>query len=55
MKTILFLLLFYTGAITIEYMKLRKKNKINYSNYKNCLKALASYDKELAEYLERNK
>ena len=31
----------------------RKKNKINYSNYQNCLLALAEADPQLAEYLSK--
>jgi len=33
--------------------KYYRKNEINYSNYQNCLRALAEYDKNLAEYLEK--
>ena len=34
---------------------LSQENKINYSNYRNCLLALAEYDPKLKEYLEKNK
>ena len=29
----------------------KEKNDINYSNYKNCLKALSEYDSSLANYI----
>jgi len=47
------LLIAYSIVMTIAYYKLWKKNNINYSNYKNCLKALAEYDPKLKEYLDK--
>lgn len=46
------LLIIYSVVVTYTCFKLMKENKIYYSNYKNALKALAEYDKELARYLE---
>lgn len=47
------LFFFYSGVLTIKYFKLKKTNKINYSNYQNCLRSLADSDPKLANYLER--
>lgn len=43
----------YSILTTIGFIKYYRKNEINYSNYQNCLRALAEYDKNLAEYLEK--
>lgn len=39
--------------IVYEYFKLKKENEINYSNYQNCLRALAEYDPRLKEKLKK--
>lgn len=49
------LLIIYSIVVTYTCFKLMKENKIYYSNYRNTLKALAEYDRELARYLEQNK
>lgn len=46
------LLILYSGILTIKYFKLRNLNEINYSNYQNCLKALADTDPNLSNYLK---
>lgn len=47
------LLILYSGILTIKYFKLKNLNKINYSNYQNCLRALADTDPKLANYLKK--
>jgi len=49
-----FILMFILGCLLIKNRELAIKNKINYSNYKNALLALAEYDPKLAQYLETN-
>lgn len=49
------ILIFIIIVLINEYRKLYKKNRINYSNYINCLIALSEYDKNLANYLESRK
>lgn len=51
MLYIIEILILYVGIMTIKYLKLKEKNKINYSNYQNCLKSLAETDPSLADYL----
>ena len=53
MIKLLEILIIYAGIITIKYFKLREKNKINYSNYVNCLRALKNFDPDLSKYLEK--
>jgi len=53
--TIIFILAFTSILgfhIALHY---RKRNKINYSNYQNCLIALAESDPELVKYISHNK
>ena len=52
MKEMISILVIYGVVVTYTCFKLMKENKIYYSNYKNTLKSLAEYDKELAKYLE---
>lgn len=47
------ILIAYSTLITIICYYFYKKYKINYSNYHNCLKALAEYDPGLKQYLEQ--
>lgn len=48
---ILEILIIYTSIVTIKYIEKSKENRINYSNYANCLRALSNTDPSLAEYL----
>lgn len=50
-----FVLIYIIGCLIIKLSKLSEENKINYSNYRNCLLALAEYDPKLKDYLEKNK
>lgn len=52
MQYIISLFIFIIIVLVMEYRKLYKTNKINYSNYRNCLFALSEYDKDLYNYLE---
>lgn len=45
------IILFGLG-MTVMYFDLRHKYKIMYSNYQNCLRALAENDPELKKYIE---
>jgi len=54
MTDLILLLTLYSIVTTIGLIKYYKKNEINYSNYQNCLRALSEYDKDLAEYLEKD-
>lgn len=45
------ILLFGIG-MTGMYFDLRHKYKVMYSNYQNCLRALAENDSELKKYIE---
>lgn len=47
-------LIIYAIVMTILYIKKNESNKINYSNYQNCLRALAEVDPKLKEYIEKN-
>lgn len=49
-----FILMFILGCLSIKIRELTIENRINYSNYKNALLALAEYDPKLAKYLETN-
>jgi len=53
MSNSILILTLYSILTTIAFIKYYRKNEINYSNYQNCLRALAEYDKNLAEYLEK--
>ncbi len=53
MTNLILSLILYSILTTIAFIKYYRKNEINYSNYQNCLRALAEYDKNLAEYLGR--
>ena len=52
-ELIIYILLFIIGCLIIRLYQVNQDKKIYYSNYKNCLLALAEYDKGLAEYLEK--
>ena len=52
-KDTIVLLLIYSIIITYSYLKIKKQNKINYSNYQNALKALSSFDPKLADFLKK--
>ena len=54
MIEIIELLTIYAVILTIKYYKLRKENKVNYSNYQCCLRALSETDPKLKEYIEKN-
>lgn len=51
---LIMLLIIYSVILTVKYFKLKELNKINYSNYQNCLRALADTDPDLANYLDKN-
>ena len=51
MVYIIMILFAYGYIMTIKYVKMKNKNKINYSNYRNCLRALADTDSDLKNYL----
>ena len=53
MNTLTYILLFIIGVLLIKLYQKTQENKINYNNYRSCLKALAEYDESLAEYLEK--
>ena len=48
-----YIYLFIIGSLCIRLYQVSKEKKIYYSNYKNCLRALADYDKDLKAYLEK--
>lgn len=49
-----FILVFVIGCLIIKLYRTTKERDIHYSNYKNCLMALAEYDPKLKEYLEKD-
>ncbi len=53
MNTIICLLIIYSVIITNLFIHKREENDRNYSNYQNCLKALAEYDPKLSAYLRQ--
>ncbi len=52
MSNSIIILTLYSILTTIGLVKYYKKNEINYSNYINCLRALAEYDPRLKEKLK---
>lgn len=52
MINLILILTLYSILITIGFIKYYRKNEINYSNYQNCLRALAEYDPRLKEKLK---
>lgn len=52
MVIVIELLVFYAVAVTIKYYKVKMLNRVNYSNYQNCLRALSETDPKLADYLK---
>jgi len=55
MNDLIICIIVETMALTIllsEHFKLKKENECNYSNYINCLRALAEYDPKLKEKLK---
>lgn len=52
MEMMSILLLLFGIGMTGMYFDLRHKYKIVYSNYQNCLRALAENDPELKKYIE---
>lgn len=54
MEYILEILIIYALIVTLKYIEKTQENKINYSNYVNCLRALSDTDPELAKYLGKN-
>lgn len=53
MIDIITFLIIYSTLTTIGLIKYYMKNKINYSNYINCLRALSDTDTSLKEHLEK--
>lgn len=53
MNAIVCLLTIYSVVITNLFINKREENDRNYSNYQNCLKALAEYDPKLSAYLRQ--
>ena len=54
MNILIILLLFYGMLVTMFYARKDKENRINYSNYQCCLRALLEMDPKLKEYIEKN-
>ena len=48
-----YIYLFIIGFLCIKLYKVNMDKNVYYSNYKNCLRALADCDKDLNEYLEK--
>lgn len=48
----IFILTFIIGCLIIKLYRTNEEKKFYYSNYKNCLMALAEYDPKLKNYLE---
>lgn len=48
------LLFIYAAIVTVLYARKEKENRINYSNYQCCLRALSEMDPKLKEYIEKN-
>lgn len=46
------IILTYTLFITLKYFEIKEESEINYSNYQNCLMALAEIDPSLKKHLE---
>lgn len=47
MNILIILLLFYGMLVTMFYARKDKENRINYSNYQCCLRALSEMDNRL--------
>lgn len=54
MNILIILLLLYGILVTMFYAIKDKENRINYSNYQCCLRALSETDPKLKEYIEKN-
>lgn len=54
MNILITLLFIYAALLTTLYAKKDKENRINYSNYQCCLRALSETDPKLKEYIEKN-
>lgn len=54
MNILITMLFTYAAIITILYAKKDQENRINYSNYQCCLRALSETDPKLKEYIEKN-
>lgn len=54
MNILIILLLFYGMLVTMFYAIKDRENRINYSNYQCCLRALSETDSKLKEYIEKN-
>lgn len=48
------LLFTHAAIVTVLYARKDKENRINYSNYQCCLRALSEMDPKLKEYIEKN-
>lgn len=46
------LLFIYAAIVTILYAKKDRENRVNYSNYQNCLMVLMDNDPDLKRYIE---
>lgn len=54
MDILIILLFIYATIVAILYARKDKENRINYSNYQCCLRALSETDPKLKEYIEKN-
>ena len=54
MNIFITLLFTYAAIVTVLYARKDKENRINYSNYQCCLRALSETDPKLKEYIEKN-
>lgn len=54
MNIFITLLFTYAAIVTVLYARKDRENRINYSNYQCCLRALSETDPKLKEYIEKN-
>lgn len=47
------LLFTYAAIVTVLYARKDRENRINYSNYQCCLRALSETDPKLKEYIKK--
>lgn len=54
MNILIAFLFIYSALLTTLYAKKDRENRINYSNYQCCLRALSETDPKLKGYIEKN-
>lgn len=54
MNILITMLFTYAAIVTVLYARKDRENRINYSNYQCCLRALSEADPKLKEYIEKN-